>query len=194
MASVNDFSFLNEIKNPVTAIIDDSHGIGLLGNEGKGASSLVPGKEKIEYIFIYSLSKAFGVNGGGVSCKNDIGTQLRCKPEYAASTSISPAFMFAFLHAQDLYAVQREKLRKNISFFQQLDKDNRLFPTHDELPIIVLPSGIDENTLYKNDIIISSFAYPDPSGKKIQRAVINALHSFDDIAFLYEKLMEAIRC
>ncbi|MDR0793857.1 MAG: aminotransferase class I/II-fold pyridoxal phosphate-dependent enzyme [Chitinophagaceae bacterium] len=188
-ASVYDFSFLNEINNSVTAIIDDSHGIGLLGKDGKGAAALLPEKENIEYVFTYSLSKAFGITGGGVSCKNNTGTQLRSKPEYTASTSISPAFMFAFLHAQNLYSEQREKLRKNIAFLKNLDKKNGLFSIHEELPVIVLPSGIDEEVLYKKGIIISSFAYPDPSGKKTQRAVLNALHSFDDIAFLYENLI-----
>ena len=69
-AEVYDFSFLNEIQQNIICIIDDSHGIGLIGNNGAGVSSNLPRKENIEYIITYSLSKALNIQAGAISCTN----------------------------------------------------------------------------------------------------------------------------
>ena len=34
-------------------------------------------------------------------------------------------------------------------------------------------------------VIISSFSYPDPAGKKYNRIVLNALHTKDDMDYLF---------
>jgi 8-amino-7-oxononanoate synthase len=185
-SEVNDGSFLNNISANIICVIDDSHGIGLLGNNSEGISSRLPKKQNIEYIITYSLSKAFNVVGGAVSCSKKITDQLRTSAHYTASTSISPAFAFAFLNGQELYSQQRERLKQNIKFFRKLTSER--FPSNLELPIFVLPAATDENKLAEAGIIISSFAYPDPQGKKINRVVLNALHTEDDIQTLVEVL------
>jgi 7-keto-8-aminopelargonate synthetase-like enzyme len=57
-----------------------------------------------------------------------------------------------------------------------------------ELPVYRLPEETDEEYFSKEGIIISSFAYPDPAGKKINRAVLNAIHTQDDL----QKLANAL--
>ena len=62
-----------------------------------------------------------------------------------------------------------------------------------ELPVFILPEAIDEQKLLQKGIIISSFAYPDPKGKKIQRIVLSALHTKDDLEILAENLREVLK-
>lgn len=178
-ADINDLSFLTSTSNK-TIIIDDSHGAGLINN-GSGAS--IQGHH--EFVLTYSLSKAYNLVGGAVSCSKEIAEQLRASAFYIASTSLSPALAYAFLKAQDLYEQQREKLRNNIKFFRQLTKNK--FKSHPELPIFIL-DGVSEEKLQEKNIIISSFAYPDPTGNKINRAVLNALHTQDDLQRLADVL------
>ena len=90
-SEVGDFDFLQYIEKPLIVIIDDSHGIGLLGTNGEGIISQLPKKENIEYIFTYSLSKAFSINGGAISCSKKIANFIRTLPEYTSSTPLSPA-------------------------------------------------------------------------------------------------------
>jgi len=182
-ATINNVSFLDNITSR-TCVIDDSHGIGVI-NEGKGTSNyLSPGHQ---HILTYSLSKAYNLIGGAVSCSKVFAKQLRSSPYYTASTSIAPAFAYAFINGQHLYEQQRKKLTNNISFFTEMMKDHTAYKS--DLPIFVLPASINEEKLQDEKIIISSFAYPDPKGKKINRAVLSALHTEEDL----EKLASVLK-
>lgn len=184
-AVLNDISFLTVHASPVTCVIDDSHGAGLL-NDGAGIAASLKVNEYVNYIISFSLSKSYGLQGGVVCCSKQIAEQLRMTAQYTASTSIAPAFAFAFLKGQHIYKQQREKLKKNILYFTQLIKNR--FSSDKQLPIFVLPTNTDIEPLEKNNIIISSFAYPDPSGQKINRIVLNALHTEEDLHRLADLL------
>lgn len=184
-AEINDVSFLSDFTRQITCIIDDSHGAGLL-NDGKGISNSLPKSKNTNYILTYSLSKTYNLVGGAVSCSKEVANQLRKSAFYTASTSLSPAFVYAFLNGQHLYQQQRENLKVNIEQFRTVTND--CFKSHPELPIFILPSSISESRLEEAGIIISSFAYPDPSGEKINRVVLNALHSEDDLQYLADTL------
>ncbi len=195
-AQVHDFSFIKNINatKKIIYLIDDSHGIGILGDHGEGIISLLPKKENIEYIISYSLSKAFNIEGGAVSCSAKWANKLRQHPNYAGSTAISPALMHAFIKSKKLYLFQRDKLIKNIAYFKKHLPAS--VKTHDfDLPIFICANenlftgqpGIEE-FFYKKKTIISSFGYPDPSSPKINRIVINALHSKKDMQKLSDGL------
>lgn len=180
-ASIHDFSFLQELKKPATLIIDDSHGIGVTGIKGRGAGSTVPRNELPDYIFSYSLSKGFGIIGGAISCSAQHAEIIRTLPEYTASTPLSPAQVYAFIKGQSVYAGLREKLLDNIGYFGQCIAEIPGITYAAGYPVFVLPAGADENLFYRNNILISSFAYPDPAGDKLKRIVLNALHTRNDL-------------
>lgn len=185
---VYNFTFLEKINGTkkIIFLIDDSHGMGILGNNGEGIISRLPKKENVEYILSYSLSKAFNIGGGAVSCSKYFADLLREHPNYIASTSINPSLLFAFIHCQYLYNDQRQKLKQNISSIQQSVEG--LFYNNDSgLPILIAKKPAKEIFL-KNNIIISSFGYPTPQSKPTDRAIINALHTTADI----QKLLTTI--
>ena len=191
-ATLNDFSFLAHLQQPGIAIIDDSHGMGLIGTDGKGIASLMPLLSNIDYHYTYSLSKAFGIIGGAVSCSKASAALLRNHPSYTAGTSISPASLYAFTKAQGIYRQQRDRLQENMKYFQELSQQFPSIQFHPQLPIFILPETIDEELLLHKGIIVSSFAYPDVHGKKIKRIVLNALHIKEDLDYLFGLLQEQL--
>ena len=182
-ATITDFSFLRNVPadKRLICVIDDSHGIGLLSNNGEGISKMLPKLANVEYILAYSLSKAFHIIGGAVSCSKRIAASLRASPFYTASTSIAPSLCYAFIHGQHIYHHQRKRLLENTTYLQEQFPERQQVHTHPQLPIAVLEAKYDQEFFVAHDMIISSFSYPDPSGTKINRIVLNALHTLEDI-------------
>ncbi len=184
-ATIYDFSFLEQLNKEVICVIDDSHGIGLLNN-GRGID--LPRKQNIQYLITYSLSKAINLVGGAVSCTNPQHAELlRKQTTYSTSTAPPPSFIAAYLAGEPIYHTQREQLHLNCLYAaNQLAQKGILY--NPELPILVLPEPLDEDYFRKYHIIISSFAYPNEHGKKINRVVFNALHTKQDIDALIEAI------
>lgn len=189
-AEVYDFSFLNAIQQKIICIIDDSHGMGLLGKNGEGIIGTLPRNENIEYIITYSLSKALNIQAGAISCTNKItADKIRKTSWYTAVTPPSPAMLFAFCKASLIYHQQREKLNRLKIELQNLLVTKKDIRFHEDLSVFILPENLEEDYFSKQGMIISSFAYPDPKGKKINRAVINALHTTNDLQKLAVAIM-----
>jgi 8-amino-7-oxononanoate synthase len=157
-AGVNDFSFLKQTSPyaAITCVIDDSHGIGVLGNSGEGIVSSLPALPNVEYVVCYSLSKAYHVNGGAVSCSHAIATQLRNAPYYTGSTAVAPFLAHAFVHAGELYDKQREKLKSNIAALQSLVRGVPAIPCHPSLPVCVLPNDLSQAYFDKHRVVINT--------------------------------------
>lgn len=186
---VNNFDFLTLInrQKKITCIIDDSHGIGILGDDGEGIISKLPFADNIKYVLTYSLSKAFSIHGGAVSCNAETAMKLRKSAAYSGSTAINPAMAYAFLHATGLYKSQRMKLLSNIKLFSALSPQ----ALHDPgLPIFIVPGDIDIEALISRKIIISSFAYPFPQSEAVNRVIVNALHTEEDLQSCAESLIK----
>lgn len=188
---INDFSVLTQIPSSVKIIclMDDSHGIGLLGNNGEGIISQLPKKENIEYILSYSLSKAFHMEGGAISCSAQWAEKIRHHPNYTGSTPILPSFAYAFLLADKIYFQQREKLKKAINHLAKKITGHR-YVNHFGLPIFVLHPSLTEEVFKPEKIIISSFGYPNPDYDKINRAVVSAFHTESDLDYLAESILK----
>lgn len=192
-ATINDGSFLLNLprNKKIVCVIDDSHGIGLLGEKGEGISAMLPRLANVEYIITYSLSKAFHINGGAISCSKKTAALLKQSPFYTASTSIAPSLCYAFIKGQHVYNLQREKLYGNMALLQNELSNNSSVHYHQQLPLVILSTLLNEDYFTKHKIIISSFAYPNPSGDKINRIVLSALHTGEDIKLLC-KLIKGI--
>lgn len=179
---VHNFSFIKNIhaSKKITFLIDDSHGIGILGRHGEGIISQLPRADHVEYIICYSLSKAFNIEGGAVSCSKKWADKLRHHPNYTGSTPMSPALMHAFIKSKKLYSQQRKKLLKNIAYFKKHLPVK--IANHDyDLPVFICEDENAASVFYNKEIVISSFGYPDPDSRKINRIVINALHTKPDL-------------
>ncbi|WP_299823183.1 aminotransferase class I/II-fold pyridoxal phosphate-dependent enzyme [uncultured Pontibacter sp.] len=185
-----DFSWVAQlpVNRSITLIVDDSHGFGLI-NEGAGIyptlKQLV--KPNVALIVVGSMGKALGIAGGVVMGPARIIALLRKSPYFIGGSPAPPAYLYAFIHAQNIFATSRQQLKRNVQQFQQLVRHTGLFNYFDDYPVFYTK----EHNLYfalEEDAIISCFPYPDPESAPVTRVVINSLHTSGDISFLAEKI------
>lgn len=181
----------NLLENSENIMVDDSHGFGLLGNSGEGYSTKIDGRYRGKYQLCFSLSKAWNINAGAILGKKSSLQKLRSNPIYTSSTSPSPALLFAAINAQEIFRKQLQKLRNNIIYLQLLLQGLNV-RSNKELPIFILPENFREEKLREHHIIISSFPYPNPKGKKVNRIIVNALHTKADLENLAVAIRESI--
>lgn len=181
-ATIHDFSALQQIRKKVLVLLDDSHGIGVLGKNGEGIVHVLPGSSALRYIITASLAKSFSLEGGVIAGHAADIAAIRHLPLFTASTPMIPAYAHAFLHAREAFQSARNTLVQNIHQFETLTKLVHPHP----LPMFILPEG-KENVypyLLARDIVVSSFSYPDPQGPTVDRVVLSALHIQQDVHHL----------
>jgi 7-keto-8-aminopelargonate synthetase-like enzyme len=190
LGEIFDFTFLLSIKKDIhiQVILDDSHGLGVIGNNGEGIVSFLPKSDNINYLIVSSLAKAFGVQGGIIVGDRKNTDSLRNSVFFSASSAMSPAYIYAFMNAKTLYDSCREKLFDNVNTFINFIGNNDAFRFDSRFPVFYSP----ENTIYESckecGIILSSFPYPRSTDDNVTRIVISASHRHDDIANLYNTL------
>lgn len=184
-ATINDFSALQQITRKTLVIIDDSHGIGLLGADGEGSVHHLPANPHLHYLVSASTAKAFSAEGGVVAGKAADIAALKRMPCFTASTAMMPAAAYALLHSQNACAVARRKLEENITYFQELVKNVYAVAQPSHLPIFIL-QGAQEvyDYLLLHEVLISSFRYPLPESLRLNRVVLSALHLKEDLEML----------
>ncbi|RPE05622.1 pyridoxal phosphate-dependent aminotransferase family protein [Chitinophaga lutea] len=191
-AVINDFSPLATLQKKALVLIDDSHGIGLLGREGEGISPLLPPNPAAHYLITASLAKAYSLEGGMVAGHAADVAAIRHLPLFTASTPMIPANAYAFLHAGNAFTNARRKLANNINMFKRLTAGLDHLQHPHELPVFILEDRTESvySYLLSRDTFISSFAYPDPQGAKINRIILSALHTGNDLEILAGQLTQ----
>ena len=186
-SNIHDFSFVKNLPEGkrIIFLIDDSHGIGILGHDGEGIISILPSHPGLEYLICYSLSKAFNIQGGAVSGSRIWCDRIRSHPNYAGSTSMNPSLVYTFLKSRHLYSEQKLRLERKIAAFIKLNSATSIAGNTNHLPIWICNNRQADELFLEHNIIISSFSYPLPSSKKINRIVINALHTHKDLQECY---------
>jgi 8-amino-7-oxononanoate synthase len=118
-----DFSWITQLNDnqDITLLIDDSHGIGITGENGSGIFQKIRhlAKANIKIIVIASLAKALGIPGGVILSDKTAINSIRQNPLFVGASPIVPAYLFAFLAAQPMYATARETLKNNIEIFNR---------------------------------------------------------------------------
>ena len=183
---IYDFNWLNRI-NPnkrVIILVDDSHGIGITGDHGEGVYSRIPELPNIQRIVIASMAKALGVDAGLILGNSSIIDTFRSSPVYAGSSPPSPGMLYAFVNSEDIYRNELKKLRMNLRLFTDLMNSGSGLFFINNFPVFLLNDDIIAAGLLKNGINISSFPYPDPKGKSLNRIVISSSHQREELEIL----------
>ena len=160
-----DFSWTQHLPTdrPITLLIDDSHGFGVIGRDGAGILSEVTVPTGVRLVVVSSLGKALGVPGGMVLGPQTFVEQLQRMAFFGASSPIVPAYLDAFLQADPLYAEARRQLTARVQQFEAAVAPLGLFQSAADFPVFYTPV----NTLYPfleaRDVLISSFPYPTPT-------------------------------
>jgi glycine C-acetyltransferase len=166
-------------------VVDDSHGIGVLGKTGRG---ILEEKAIANYRGIYtaSLGKALGNAGGMIAGNHLLVDALRYScPGLIYSTALPPACAGGVLCALEIIrhefgrigAAMRENHRRLLETLRRRQFDLRSGPA----PIAALHGGSAENTIslarefFHHRILTTPFVPPSvPGGKGVLRLILGA--------------------
>jgi glycine C-acetyltransferase len=183
-------------------MVDDSHGVGVLGAHGHGTPEHHGVADRID-ILTGTLGKALGGGGGGyTAARREIVDLLRQRSRpYLFSNSITPAVAAASLRAIELLSAStelRDRLEANAGLFRRLMGETSLSVLPGETPIVPVMFG-DEKMLapvadgvFEKGLHVVGFSYPVvPLGRARIRTQVSAAHSEDDLRFAADALSTA---
>jgi 7-keto-8-aminopelargonate synthetase-like enzyme len=190
--NIFNFSWVSRIEEGASAVIlvDDSHSLGIIGQNGEGTYAKIPNLPHIQKIVISSMAKALGIDAGIILASSAIIQDLRKSAIYAGSSPPSPGLLYAYVHSEDTHIAELVKLRKNINHFVGLLNSPTGLSFVPELPVFLIKDQVLAEGLLKRGLKISSFPYPDPQGKKLNRIVLSSAHKFDEIVLLANLINE----
>jgi glycine C-acetyltransferase len=178
-------------EHKAVVYVDDAHGDGVLGENGRGISShfQVEGEVDIE---MGTFSKAFGSVGGYVVGSKDLCTYMQNKVRtYLLSGSHPPAVAAACIAALQL--VQRQpslvrKLWENTRYFKRGLQDLGFDTGNSETPItpvIVGESGKARklaDTLFRMGVFVQPTVYPIVARDRARvRTIVTSAHTQRDL-------------
>ncbi|GIZ10120.1 aminotransferase class I/II-fold pyridoxal phosphate-dependent enzyme [Flavobacterium sp. UMI-01] len=177
-----DLSILNSISatKEITLVIDESHSLGLWGENGKGLFSTIDFPCIKRKIMFSSLGKSFGLTGGVIASDKDFIERIRNNDSFVSSAGMNPAFVQTLADAKTIYRKQHQKLQRKLAYvhLKLIHKNAINFnPTY---PIIYPEVPDLATTLAKQNIIITHFKYPNHKGQ-LNRIVFTANHKKKDL-------------
>ena len=189
-------------KYDAMVMVDDSHAVGFIGENGRGTPELCGVEGRVD-IITGTLGKALGgASGGYTSGRKEIVELLRQRSRpYLFSNSVAPPIVAASLRVLELLTESgdlRKQLRENTRFFRERMSAagfNILPGEHPIVPVMfgdpVVASRMAELLLPKG-VYVVAFYYPVvPQGKARIRTQISAAHSREDLEFALAKFAEA---
>ncbi len=166
----------------ITVIIDDSHGIGMIGKNGKGImSELEKYPDYIEIILLASLGKAIGVPAGVILGKTIFINKIKALPIWGGGSPTPPAYLYAFLKSVSLRHHQRQKLQENIDCFATNLARLSDFTFIQQFPVFKYKGDGLYDKLIQKGMAISKISYPTRLDTPTERIVLNSLHAVEDI-------------
>lgn len=184
LAQEYSFAWVAELPEDraITLLVDDSHGLGVIGEEGRGiwATLQALAKPNVVVVVISSLGKAFGVPGGVVLGTRHFIDTLKQTPFFTAGSPFPPAYLYAFVHAQPLYQQARQQLIENVAHFRAQTDRLAIFQYIDQYPVFYTSDDALVAAVAPQ-CVLSSFPYPHPHSARITRAVVSSLHTPADL-------------
>ncbi len=179
--------------------IDDAHGLGVLGDHGRGTANAQGKTGEIDFI-LGSFSKAMGAGGGFIAGNRDTVDALKqnCS-QYMFSASLTPAVVESVRYAIRLLRTDNSlqmKLWENIRYCRKClsdlgcdtgNSDSAVIPLYirDSNAAIACSRKLSD----EKGIFVLPVIYPAvKKGWERMRITINAGHSKSDIQYLAESL------
>lgn len=185
-----DLNVLGEIPKhkEITLLIDESHSLGILGQNGCGiyADINLPIKRKI---MVSSLGKAFGLTGGVIASDASFIEGIKKSEIFGSAAGMNPAFVQTLADASEIYPTQHQKLINNLHCIDQKLIKNDGIKFDKNYPLIYLKDKNVIEILKKNKIIIASFKYKQ-NADNLNRIVVTANHLPEDLEKLIAILNE----
>lgn len=180
-------------------MVDDAHGLGVLGEQGKGTLSHFGLNAADADIYMATFGKAVGTGGAFVAGSTSmIEYLLQFCRHYTYSTAMPPALAQATLTSLQIIAQdswRREKLQSLIAHFKFRLNQIGLPDNQSSSAIQPILIGDTQKTLAiseglkKSGIWLTAIRPPTvPQGTSRLRVTLNCDHQTQDIDFLFEQL------
>jgi len=197
IAKLPDFVELGK-DHQAFIILDDAHGFGVLGKEGRGTANHFGLTSEID-VLCGSFSKSLAGAGGFVASSQDAIDYMRSHSKQTIfSAALSPASCKCAEAALDIMQQEpehREKLFKNLDRYRSILKKLDLDIWESETPAIPIVLGEKEKVYYfwkalleKGIYTIISIAPGVPPGKDLVRTAISASHTDEDLDRIEEAM------
>ncbi len=186
-------------------IVDEAHGTGVFGDQGRGAAELL-GVEHLIDVRIGTLSKALGALGGFVTGSPELIDFLwnRARSQIY-STALPPALCAAAITALDIITAEpsrRARLATASKSFRRRLHEAGIDPLPNSLgPIVPIPLSDPHaavrvaHRLEEHGFLVGAIRPPTvPRGTSRLRIVVTAAHSDDDLTRLAAAVHDAISC
>jgi len=184
-------------------VMDDAHGFGVLGHEGRGTANYCGVTDQIDLI-AGSFSKALSSTGGFVAGSHEVIEYLRSHGKQTIfSAALAPAQAYAAEMALDLLAAEPEHLRRlweNTRRYKQILADLKLDTWGSETPAVPIVLGTKERAyrfwqhLMDHGVFtVMSIAPAVPPGKDLVRTAISACHTDEDMSKIADAMAFAAR-
>ena len=189
-------------KYDAMVMFDDSHGVGFMGNSGRGTHEYHNVIQRVD-IITGTLGKALGgASGGYTSGRKEIIELLRQRSRpYLFSNSVAPAIVAASIKVLELLEETsdlRLRLRSNTKLFREKMTSHgfQLLPgDHPIVPVMLGDATVASkmaDLLLTKGIYVVGFSYPVvPQGKARIRVQISAAHTRDELTFAAEQFAAA---
>lgn len=198
-----DISPLKEIhqltRNNAWLMVDDAHGVGVLGEDGAGSCNAVGIQPEI---LVVTFGKAFGLSGAAILCSEEVGNYLtQFARHHVYSTAIPPAQAYAITHAVGMIQTQqwrREKLQELSQVYDELlqSVDGYVATSTPIKPFILGKSQQALNVarqLKDKGFWMTAIRPPTvPEGSARLRITLTANHSIKDISALASALAQCM--
>ena len=181
--------FLDQIsgKKSITFIVDESHSLGIVGENGGGIFQNISTKNLKRKIMVSSLGKAFGLAVGIIAADKEFIESMKSDPNFISASATNPAYLATFIQAQKIYKEQRKKLKVNLDYISSNLKSNYKYTFDKNYPVIYSNEISIFTSLLQSNIVITRFKYPTYKDY-LNRIVITSNHTKKDLEKLIHNL------
>ncbi|HEX7652282.1 MAG TPA: aminotransferase class I/II-fold pyridoxal phosphate-dependent enzyme, partial [Verrucomicrobiae bacterium] len=174
-------------------MVDDAHGLGVLGKHGRGTGEYFGLEDEVDVIMV-TFSKSLASLGGCVAAREEVIHYLKHNSRpFLFSASIPPANAAAALKALEILESEPERitrLAENANFMRQGFKKLGLNIVDAPTPIIPVLTYEDEATfvytkrLLEEGVYVNPFVSPGtPPGQAILRTSYTATHTREQLEY-----------
>ena len=184
-------------------VLDDAHGFGVLGRQGRGTVDHFGLNDKVDVI-CGSLSKSLASTGGFVAASRDVIEYLRSHSKQTIfSAAISPsqaACAQASLELMQAEPQHLEQLWANTRKYRAMLKGLGVDTWESETPAVPIVLGSKERVypfwkalLDKGVFTVMSIAPAVPAGKDLIRTAISAMHTDEQLEQIAHAMAYAVK-
>ena len=184
-------------------MVDDAHGLGVLGCQGRGTANYFGLTDKVTLI-MGTFSKSFGSLGGFIAADEEIINYLKHNARSLIfSASMPPANVAAVSKAIDIMLAEPERIEHlwDVSDYARMQFKSIGFDIgHSETPIIPLFVRSSEkafwlcNRLLEDGIFVTPVIAPAvPENDTLIRFALMATHSFEQVDEALDKITKAFK-